>query len=127
MQKYEYFQTGMSENGTIHITMMKNCVSHILFLKKRGLIVYLAALKRGLFAPHIRTMSYIGSYPPPPPPPRACLPGLNQIVSSSRTQHSEAVSLHATIDDVHLLKIVCEYDQARGRAIQPSRDTRKTN
>ena len=44
---YEYFQTGMSENGTIHITMMKHWVSHILFIRKRGLIVYLAALKEG--------------------------------------------------------------------------------
>ena len=34
----------MSENGTIHITMMKNWVSNIRFLRKRGLIVYLAAL-----------------------------------------------------------------------------------
>ena len=32
----------MSENGTIHITMMKNWVSHNLFL-----IIYLAALKKG--------------------------------------------------------------------------------
>ena len=48
------------------ITMMKNLVSHILFLRKWGLIVHLAALKRGLFRPHIRTMSYIGCYPPPP-------------------------------------------------------------
>ena len=46
---------------------MKNWVSHILFLRKRGLIDNLAALKRRLFAPHIRTMSYIGSYPPPSP------------------------------------------------------------
>ena len=38
------------------------------FLGKRGLIVYLAALKKGaiIFGPHIRTMSYIGSYPPHP-------------------------------------------------------------
>ena len=42
-----YFQTGMSEDGTIHMTMMKNWVHHILFLRKRGLIVYLAALKKG--------------------------------------------------------------------------------
>ena len=49
--------------------MIKNWVSHILFLRKMGLIVYLAALKRVLFGTHIRTMSYIGSYPPPPPPP----------------------------------------------------------
>ena len=72
-QKYEYFQTGMSENGTIHITMMKNWVtengtihitmmknwvSHIPFFRKRGLNVYLAALKRGLFGTHIPTTSY---------------------------------------------------------------------
>ena len=30
LAKYEYFQTGMSESVTIHITMMKNCVSRIL-------------------------------------------------------------------------------------------------
>ena len=57
----------MSENGTINIAMMKNWVSHILFLRKMGLIVYLSTLKRGLFGTHIHTMSYIGSYPPSPP------------------------------------------------------------
>ena len=36
---------------------------HIHFFKKRGFIIYLGALKRGLFGTHIRTMSYIG-YPP---------------------------------------------------------------
>ena len=47
MSTFVYFQTGMSENGNIHITMMKNWVSHIPFLRKRGLIVYLAELKKG--------------------------------------------------------------------------------
>ena len=37
----------MSENGTIYIKMVKNGVSHILFLRKWGLIVYLAVLKKG--------------------------------------------------------------------------------
>ena len=32
-------QTGMSENGTIHISMKKNLVSHVLFLRKGGLTV----------------------------------------------------------------------------------------
>ena len=52
----------MSENGTIHITMMKNWVSHILFLRKRGLIVNLAALKkRAIRAPHpYYVIYYIG-------------------------------------------------------------------
>ena len=35
------------------------------FFRKRGLIVCPASLKMGLFGPHIRTVSYIGSYPPP--------------------------------------------------------------
>ena len=33
------------------------------FLRKRGLIIYLAALKKGAIVPHTRTLSYIGSYP----------------------------------------------------------------
>ena len=45
------------------MSMMKTLVSHMLFLRKRGLIVYLAALKMRLFGTHIRTFSYIGSYP----------------------------------------------------------------
>ena len=39
----------MLEKGTIHITMMKNWVNVILFLRERGLIVYLAALKKGVW------------------------------------------------------------------------------
>ena len=46
-KKYEYFQTGMSENRTILITMIKKWVRRILLLSKRGLIIYLAALKKG--------------------------------------------------------------------------------
>ena len=43
----------MSENETIYITIMKNWVSHILCLRKKGLILYLAALKRGaIWAAH---------------------------------------------------------------------------
>ena len=53
------FKQGMSENGTIHITMMKNWISHILFLRKRGLIVYLAALKKGVIR---ATHPYYGKY-----------------------------------------------------------------
>ena len=59
-------KTGPLKYGVVGVgTLMKNWVSHILFLRKGGLIIYLAALKRGLFAPHIRILSYIGSYPPP--------------------------------------------------------------
>ena len=41
------FKQGYIENGTIHITVMKNLVSHILFPRKRVCVVYLAALKKG--------------------------------------------------------------------------------
>ena len=33
-------------NGAFHVPIKKNRVSHILFVEKRGLIIYLAALKR---------------------------------------------------------------------------------
>ena len=57
----------MSENGTIHISMMKNWVSHILILRKRGFIVYLAALKKGAIrAAHPYYVIY-RLLPPPPP------------------------------------------------------------
>ena len=59
-----FFLAVMSENRTIHISMMKNWVSHLLFLRKRGLIISLAALKRGVIWSHIHTMSNIGSQCP---------------------------------------------------------------
>ena len=66
--KFEFFQTGISENGTIHITMMKNWASHIFFLRKRGFIVYLAALKKGAIrAAHPYYVIYrVVTLPPPP-------------------------------------------------------------
>ena len=42
-----HFKTEMSEKGIIHISLMKIRASHIRFLRKSGLTVYLAALKRG--------------------------------------------------------------------------------
>ena len=59
----------MSENGTIHITMMKNWVCHILFLNKKGAYRLPDSAKKGAIGLHIHTMSDIGS-PPPTPPPR---------------------------------------------------------
>ena len=59
---------GCQKNGTFHIGILKNRVIHILFVEKRGPIIYLAALKIGPFGTHIRTMTYIGSYRPAPPP-----------------------------------------------------------
>ena len=54
----------MSENGTIHITMIKNWVRLILFLRKGGggVIVYLAELKKELFALHARTRGVVRDF-----------------------------------------------------------------
>ena len=51
--------------GAFHIPIKKNRISHILFVEKMGLIIYLAALKKGAgpLGTHIRTMPYIGNYP----------------------------------------------------------------
>ena len=64
------------KNGAIHIPIKKKRVSHIQFPWKKGLIVYLAVLKKGAIrAAHPYHVIYreIGSYPPPPPPPRAAV------------------------------------------------------
>ena len=41
------FKQGCQINGGIHISMMKNWASHVCFIGKRGLIIYLAAMKKG--------------------------------------------------------------------------------
>ena len=38
---------GCQKNGAFHIGIQKNRVIHILFVEKRGQIIYLAALKKG--------------------------------------------------------------------------------
>ena len=47
MSTFVYFQTGCQKTGNSHITMMKTGSVIYFFLEKGGLIVYLAALKKG--------------------------------------------------------------------------------
>ena len=47
----EYYQIGLSENGTIHLTM-KKWVSHILFLKKGAYGILGSTEKGGFCAAH---------------------------------------------------------------------------
>ena len=68
MQKYAHLNRDV-KNGALHIPIKKKWVSHIQFkfLGKKGLIVYLAALKKGAIrAPH----PYHVVYRELPPPPR---------------------------------------------------------
>ena len=46
--------------------LRKRAINILSFFKKKGVFIYLAALKKGGggIRAHIRTMSYIGSYPP---------------------------------------------------------------
>ena len=76
-EKYVHIP-GCQKNGAFHIGIQKNWAIHILFVEKRGLIIYLAVLKRGLFGMHIRTMPYIGIYRKLPPP-SPTLPPITKI------------------------------------------------
>ena len=51
------------KSGAFHIRFKKNRVSHILFVEKRGLIIYLAALKMGAIQhTHLDTHPYYVIY-----------------------------------------------------------------
>ena len=59
---------GCQKNGAFHIGIQKNRAIHILFVEKRGPIIYLTALKKG---PIRHAHPYYAIYrklPPPPPP-----------------------------------------------------------
>ena len=57
--------------GLSHTNQEKSGHSYtfFFFFLKRGPIIYLAALKKVAIRHHIRTILYIGSYPPLPPNP----------------------------------------------------------
>ena len=70
------FKCQNSENGPF---------IYFLYSKKRGFIPGGAEKGGGDIRAHIRTMSYIGSYPPPPPP-RECRKGRSKIVQTVALQ-----------------------------------------
>ena len=68
-KKYSHL-SGYQKSGAFHIRIKKNRVSHILFVEKRGPIIYLAALKKGaILHAHPHYVIYRKLTPPPPPPP----------------------------------------------------------
>ena len=72
----------MLENGTIHITMMKNWVSHIRFLRKTAYRISGSA-EKGAF----RVVT------PPPPESITAVPGVLDAVNSLRVNGLENTSL----------------------------------
>ena len=64
---------GCQKNGAFHIGIQKNRAIHILFVEKRGPIIYLAALKKGAIRhahPYYAIYRKIPlPHPPAPPPP----------------------------------------------------------
>ena len=52
----------MSEKGTIYVSMMKNWVSHILFLRKRGAYRIPGSTEKGGYSARtsVSTVSYLG-------------------------------------------------------------------
>ena len=61
---------GYQKNGVFHIGIQKNCAIHILFVEKRGPVIYLAVLKKGAIRhAHPYYAIYRKLSPPPLPPP----------------------------------------------------------
>ena len=70
-EKYVHIP-GCQKNGAFHIGIQKNRAIHILFVEKRGPIIYLAALKKGAIRhAHPYCAIYRKVTPPPPPGPDA--------------------------------------------------------
>ena len=66
-EKYVHIP-GCQKNGAFHIGIPKNGAIHILFVEKRGPIIYLAALKKGAIRhAHPYYAVYRKLHPPPPP------------------------------------------------------------
>ena len=80
----------MSENGTIHITMMKNWVSHILFLKKRGAYRIPGSAEKGDYSR--RTSIHPYSYPPPPSYDSVVCSTISNGVAVCGDRHSTCIS-----------------------------------
>ena len=73
-EKYVHIP-GCQKNGAFHIGIQKNRAIHILFVEKRGPIIYLAALKKGAIPARTSVLCHIyrklppAPTPPTPPPP----------------------------------------------------------
>ena len=76
---------GCQKNGAFHIGIQKNGAIHILFVEKRGPIIYLAALRKGAIRHAHPYYAIYRKLPPPPPPPEAAAPaGASSSLSSGR-------------------------------------------
>ena len=73
-EKYVYIP-GCQKNRAFHMGIQKNRAFHILFVEKRGAIIYLAALKKGAIRhahPYYAIYMFrklLAPLPPPPPTP----------------------------------------------------------
>ena len=65
-EKYVHIP-GCQKNGAFYIGIQKNRAIHILFVEKRGPIIYLAALNKGAIRHAHPYYAIIGSYRPPLP------------------------------------------------------------
>ena len=58
MSTFVYFQTGCQKTGNSHITMMKNWVSHILFLRKRGAYRIPGSTEKGGYSRTVKVLIF---------------------------------------------------------------------
>ena len=72
MPKYAHLNRDVKKYGAIHIPIKKKRVSHIQFPWIKGLIVYLAVLKKGAIRAALPYHVIYRELSPPPPPPSCC-------------------------------------------------------
>ena len=90
-EKYVHIP-GCQKNGVFHIGIQKNRAIRILFVEKRGPIIYLAALKKGAIR-HAHPYYAIYRKLPPPPPPRWIEP----YQAAFEVRRSDCVVAHADL------------------------------
>ena len=81
-RKYTHIP-GCQKSGAYHIRIKKNRVSHLLFVEKRGPVMYLAALKKGAIRhAHPYYAIYRKLHPPTPTtPPPPCTPVISYSIN----------------------------------------------
>ena len=90
-EKYVHIP-GCEKNGVFHIGIQKNWAIHILFVEKRGPIIYLGVLEKGAIQHAHPYYAIYRKLPPPPLPPEG-QPG--NICPISHREHMLWCSLEA--------------------------------
>ena len=116
---------GCQKSRAFHIRIKKNGVSHIVFVEKKGLIIYLAALKKGAIRHAHPYHAIYRKLPPPPPSPPSrgfqiyyCIVFCNIICNHTNVTADKGNTWKTNFAPKHILWIVCEPFGQNCKAVQ---------